>query len=368
MSTPQNTELALQAYKAGYEACAQNQWEKALGPLAEAMMHDPVNIRYALFLGGALWQTEQKQAALQLWSLAADQDPAIRIAQYQPQADHLTRSISQLADTQIRLFLTQLQANVIAACPEPGRISSALWPQTHYGPVNYKKAGPKPYMFYVPDFPATPVFDRDTALWTQSLEAATEAITHDYVMAAQGSAAKTPYVGNNSGLGPEWNPLKGRQDWHSIHLYRNGTPLEAAKLCADTCQALTDVPLVFHNGHPMEVFFSVLKPGTHIPPHYGLANSRVTVHLPLIIPEKCAIRVEDIEHSWVPGETLIFDDSFDHEACNRSGETRVVLIFEAWRPDMTQGEIDAVERSFGHRDEWLKNRRQPDVSALIGAT
>ena len=50
----------------------------------------------------------------------------------------------------------------------------------------------------------------------------------------------------------------------------------------------------------MEAFFSRLVPGAHIPPHYGLTNTRLTVHLPLIVPEDCGIRV--LLNEWVPIE------------------------------------------------------------------
>ena len=38
---------------------------------------------------------------------------------------------------------------------------------------------------------------------------------------------------------------------------------------------------------------------------------------------------------------------------------RVVLIFEAWRPDMTEGEIAAVEASYAARQSWLDGRTMP---------
>jgi aspartyl/asparaginyl beta-hydroxylase (cupin superfamily) len=40
------------------------------------------------------------------------------------------------------------------------------------------------------------------------------------------------------------------------------------------------------------------------------------------------------------GKAMIFDDSIEHEAWNDSDETRVVLLFEIWRP-----ELDAAERA-----------------------
>lgn len=85
----------------------------------------------------------------------------------------------------------------------------------------------------------------------------------------------------------------------------------------------------------------------------------MTVHLPLIVPDNCAIRVGDYHHSWREGEVFAFDDSFDHEAWNDSDLVRIVLIFEAWHPDLTADEIKAVERSFSARENWTKNRTIP---------
>ncbi|MEQ8800656.1 MAG: aspartyl/asparaginyl beta-hydroxylase domain-containing protein, partial [Haliea sp.] len=41
---------------------------------------------------------------------------------------------------------------------------------------------------------------------------------------------------------------------------------------------------------------------------------------------------------WREGELLVFDDSVEHEAWNRSNETRVVLLFDIWRPELTADE------------------------------
>lgn len=359
--TPQDRiKTAFEAYQTGYSFAQENQWADALPAFKRAFALHGQQIRYSLFLGAALRETGDRDAAVELWSLAADHDAAIRIAQYQPNADALTRQCSKLADTEIRRYMSTLQADAAAACPDPGRINTALWPQTHFGAVDYPENGPRPYMFYVPEFPPVPVFTREDAEWTQILEAAFVAIRSEFLALSGQTAA--PYVDAKGFMGPEWNALKGQDRWSSVHLFKDGEPTEDAARCPQTCAIMEQIPTVQHNGNPMEVFFSVLKPGTHIPPHFGLANSRLTVHLPLIIPDDCAIRVGDSVHEWTPGETFLFDDSYNHEAWNKSDQTRVVLIFEAWRPDMTPGEITAVEASFKARQDWLNARRVPDVS------
>ena len=36
---------------------------------------------------------------------------------------------------------------------------------------------------------------------------------------------------------------------------------------------------------------------------------------------------------------MVFDDSFEHEAWHRGDETRIVLVFDVWHPDLTDKEV-----------------------------
>jgi aspartyl/asparaginyl beta-hydroxylase (cupin superfamily) len=70
-----------------------------------------------------------------------------------------------------------------------------------------------------------------------------------------------------------------------------------------------------------------------------MVNTRLICHLPLIVPENCgAIRVGNEARHWVEGEMLIFDDSMQHEAWNDSDRERVVLLFDIWRPELSEEE------------------------------
>ena len=91
-----------------------------------------------------------------------------------------------------------------------------------------------------------------------------------------------------------------------------------------------------------ETFFSVLKPGAHIPPHTGVVNVRLVCHLPLIVPPDCGIRVGSETRGWKEGECIVFDDTFEHEAWNKSGQTRVVLIFDIWNPYLSASEREGM--------------------------
>jgi aspartyl/asparaginyl beta-hydroxylase (cupin superfamily) len=81
--------------------------------------------------------------------------------------------------------------------------------------------------------------------------------------------------------------------------------------------------------------FSILEPGKHLPPHRGPYNGVLRLHLGLIVPsprDQVGIRVgQEICH-WQEGRALIFDDAYEHEAWNRTPDTRVVLFVDFRKP------------------------------------
>ena len=128
-----------------------------------------------------------------------------------------------------------------------------------------------------------------------------------------------------------------------MHLLKGGSRVEEnCLLCPETTNLLESLDLVTAQGHAPEAFFSVLQPGTHIPPHYGLANTKLVIHLAIDIPGQCAIKVGGEVRGWEAGKCIVFDDSFAHEAWNRSDQTRVVLITEVWNPSLSELEKAAM--------------------------
>ena len=43
-----------------------------------------------------------------------------------------------------------------------------------------------------------------------------------------------------------------------------------------------------------------------------------------------------------PGRCVSFDDTFEHEAWNRSDQTRVILLFDVWNPHLDEVEREAI--------------------------
>jgi aspartyl/asparaginyl beta-hydroxylase (cupin superfamily) len=149
-------------------------------------------------------------------------------------------------------------------------------------------------------------------------------------------------------------------DWSAFYLWKDGAAVPGnAERCPRTLAALADVPFTRVRGRMPSILFSVLRPGAHIPAHHGFVNARLICHLPLVVPNGCTFRVGNETREWVEGKAWVFDDTIEHEAWNRSRETRVVLLFELWRPEITEAErrlistlFEAVDAQGGGRVAW----------------
>lgn len=97
-------------------------------------------------------------------------------------------------------------------------------------------------------------------------------------------------------------------------------------LCPKTAAILNTLPGL------VSADFSYLPANTKIKPHKGFTKMVTRVHLGLIIPKDCGIRVGTETHTWQPGKLLVFDDSFEHEAWNNSNEDRFVLMLDVANP------------------------------------
>ena len=147
--------------------------------------------------------------------------------------------------------------------------------------------------------------------------------------------------------------LAGNLDWGAFHLFKDGLIQEEnARLCPKTMEALKAAPTPSVRGKCPVALFSRLRPGTRIPPHHGLMNSRLICHLPLIAPKGCVLRVGNQERVWRIGEMLIFDDSIEHEAYNPTSKDRIVLLFDIWRPELSEDERRFISALFEAIEEF----------------
>ena len=117
--------------------------------------------------------------------------------------------------------------------------------------------------------------------------------------------------------------------WKTYFLYAYG--LKVAKnceRCPETTRLIEQVPGM------KTAFFSVLLPHKHIPEHCGPYKGVIRYHLALKVPDQkgCRIRVGDDIRHWEEGKSLVFDDTFPHEAWNDTDDIRVVLFLDFVRP------------------------------------
>ena len=92
-------------------------------------------------------------------------------------------------------------------------------------------------------------------------------------------------------------------------------------------------------------YFGALDPGGYIAPHRAQYNWVFTIHLGLIVPADCALRVGKVEpKGWEEGKCMVFDASFEHEAWNRGDFTRFIFLVTTWHPDLTDIEISLLKK------------------------
>lgn len=86
--------------------------------------------------------------------------------------------------------------------------------------------------------------------------------------------------------------------------------------------------------------FSFLAPGKHIPRHRGPFRAILRFHLMLTMPTDaqgapaCELIIDDVPYRLAQGESLLWDDTYPHEAWNHSADVRIALLLDVWRRDM----------------------------------
>jgi beta-hydroxylase len=99
--------------------------------------------------------------------------------------------------------------------------------------------------------------------------------------------------------------------------------------CPETHKALGKIPGL------KAALFSVLQAGKELPAHRGPYSGVLRYHLGVNIPKpetQCGIVVGGELARWQDGKSLVFDDSHQHHAWNRSKHDRVVLFVDFERP------------------------------------
>ncbi|NYT40855.1 aspartyl/asparaginyl beta-hydroxylase domain-containing protein [Sphingomonas sp. R-74633] len=170
-----------------------------------------------------------------------------------------------------------------------------------------------------------PVLDVRDFAWTQALRANWQAIRAEAIAAAF-DQHPAPSL---SMISPDHRAIAPMHKWRSFFLYGYGYLVqENLDRCPVTTALVEAIPGL------NSAFFSILAPGTHIPAHRGVTKGLITCHLGLIVPRNgdARMRIDDRVVRWAEGETLVFDDTYDHEVWNDTSGTRVVLLIQFRRP------------------------------------
>jgi aspartate beta-hydroxylase len=218
----------------------------------------------------------------------------------------------------------------------------------------------EPVRFNYPGLPAIEFFEREDFPWTEDLEARTGAIREELLAVwGERSPELKPYVNYPDGMPlDQWAALNRSRDWSAYFLYEDGRPVESHVLsCPETMAALAVLDQPDIPGRSPSAMFSILKARTRIPPHTGVANTRLVMHLPLVIPDGCGFRVGGETRPWRVGEAWVFDDTIEHEAWNTSDMPRAILICDVWNPHVPASEREMISRLMAALDRF--NEQSP---------
>lgn len=208
----------------------------------------------------------------------------------------------------------------------------------------------RPTFFYFPGLPDSPYHEPALQPWAHQLRAAFPEIRREALSVLEEDRVVLPDFIPRAGTnehrpehlaGASLNPT-----WQAFFFYRRGRRFDDNHArCPATSQALESIDLCRIGMQAPEICFSVLRPQTHIKAHHGVSNIRLVMHLPLIVPHDCALNLVGAgEHAWREGELVMFDDTYLHEAWNRSDATRVIVLMDCWNPYLTPVEREACAR------------------------
>ena len=205
----------------------------------------------------------------------------------------------------------------------------------------------------IPNLTSSPIWDKEQFSWVKILESSYCDIKSEFLSLRNSNVFqpyRSPISENPSSSSSSTSSSSDKiQDelgematdkgsWNVCYLYLHGMDFEENLLkCPSTTEVMKSIPRLYEHA-----FFSALAPNTHITPHYGPTNKKLRCHLPLSIPEGDVswLRVGDRRVLLTEGESVIFDDSFEHEAGNDStSEPRVILVIDIWHPDLTDEEL-----------------------------
>ena len=382
--------------EAAVRQLAAGQWSAARDLLRRIVQDDPANTGGWLNLAAALRGLGQNDEAMQALDQALAIEPRNARALLEAASAYQGRGNSRTAAAVYRTALESIPANV-QPTPELRHILQAArnaidsnnldlenFLESRLAPLRTRHGAeplgrfdramatlllkrrvyrPQPSFLYFPYLPAIEFYERGDFPWLDPIEAATDDIRGELIdVIANCPDRVRPYMAVAGAEKGVWRELNNTRRWGAFFFWREGVRFsENLALCPRTAAALEAWPACDIPGCAPTAMFSILEPRTRIPPHVGVNNCRLVVHVPLVIPPGCGFRVGAETRPWEPGKALIFDDTIEHEAWNNSDDWRAVLILDIWNPNITAAEREmiraltkGVEEFYGDLPPYIK--------------
>lgn len=331
--------------------------------LREALRLDPRNFPALLMVATLLDREGRTKAAAHAYGIALAQAPPDQYLD--PPTLQAVQRAREIHGAHIKDLNAFIRDDVVEAwdrCSEVERRRLDAFIDTTLR--TRKRYQQEPLEYYYPGLPSIEFYERSEFPWLSDLEEAAATIQKELrVILREDQKEFAPYVRYDDHLPlDQWRELNHSPQWTAFHFFDKGKPVvgrceRAPETYAMLCKLpQPQVPLRSPAG-----LFSVLQPKTHIPPHTGVANFRLLVHLPLILPPSCRFRVGGETREWRLGQAWVFDDTIEHEAWNDSDQVRVILIADVWSPRLSPDERSAISRVIAATDAY--NGTVPSASA-----
>jgi aspartate beta-hydroxylase len=331
-----------------------NDIDGAFAALREVLKRDSRNFHALLMSGNLLEKLNLGTEAAEAYGAAlANAPPDEQLDSMTQLAVKRARAVRAAFAQQVGAFVRDRIAASEAKCSatERRRIDSFIGATLR----TRERFQQNPSHYYYPCLPSIEFYERCEFPWLEEFEAATSPIQAELASIVRDDAAGfTPYIHypDHAPL-DQWRELNHNPRWSSFHFFDKGARIE------DHCQrapavmaAIAKLPQPQLPMRSPAAMFSVLHPQTRIPPHTGVSNFRLVVHLPLVVPQTCSFRVGGETRHWRVGEAWVFDDTIEHAAANDSDQVRTIFICDIWSPRLSPEERQVISEVLAATDQF----------------
>ena len=180
------------------------------------------------------------------------------------------------------------------------------------------------FMVLTSRVPTTPYIPTSAMPELKLLEDNWETIRDEALHLASLREIKAPELHNDIGFNSFF-----KYGWKRFYLkWYDAKHPSAAALCPKTVALLNQIPSV------KAAMFAELPPGGQLNPHRDPFAGSLRYHLGLATPndDLCYIDVDGLRHSWRDGKGVIFDETYVHDAYNKTDKNRIILFCDVERP------------------------------------